>query len=185
MAIYTRRGDEGQTGLADGSAASKAWARIEALGAIDETGAAIGLARQSVSNSDIDAALLFSQQRLFNCSTILATPSRPSDVPAPSAADLAFLESAIDRLSESAGGWRGFILASGGDTAARLHLARTIARRAERRVVTLAASEPVPGAVLAFVNRLSDLLFAAAQAAAHADDVPADLWDRDATPPPL
>jgi cob(I)alamin adenosyltransferase len=183
MAIYTRRGDEGQTGLADGSAASKASARIEALGALDEAGAAIGLARQSLADSDVDAALLFAQQRLFNCSAILAAPSATSDVPLPGADDVAFLESEIDRLSEISGGWRGFTLASGGELPARLHLARTITRRAERRIVALATEESVPGEVLAFVNRLSDLLFSAAAAQVRTGNGHQDLWDKNAHPP--
>jgi cob(I)alamin adenosyltransferase len=183
MTIYTRRGDSGETGLADGSRVSKASAQIEALGALDEVGAAIGFARQAVEDPAIAATLLFAQQRLFNCGAIVAseyTAAGPG-APAVTAADVAALEAAIDRF-EGTAQWRGFTLASGGEAATRLHLARTVARRAERRLVALAATAHVLPEILAFVNRLSDLLFAAAQATAAAAGIPQDRWDPLATP---
>jgi cob(I)alamin adenosyltransferase len=183
MGIYTRRGDSGETSLADGSRTSKASVRVEAYGAVDEAAAAIGFARQAVGDATLDATLRFAQQRLFNCASAMANPS-PDDA-AISDADIAFLESAIDRLSEAAGGWRGFVLASGGEAATRLHLARTIVRRAERSADALAAEAPVDERALAFLNRLSDLLFAAARVAAAAEGAEEDLWDRAAQPPGL
>ena len=183
MGIYTRRGDTGQTGMADGSRTSKASARVEALGAIDEAAAAVGLARQAVADGELDSMLDFAQQRLLNCSTTLADSSCASS--AVSETDVAFLEAAIDRLSGESGGWRGFVLASGGEASTRLHLARTIARRAERRAVTLAEEAAVDPTVLSFLNRLSDLLFAAAGTAADLDGQVEELWDREAAPPRL
>ena len=181
MAIYTRRGDAGETGLGDGSRTGKASARVEAYGALDELGAALGFARQAIGDERIDASVRFAQQRLFNCSSALADPeSREAPV---SDADVAFLEAAIDATSAAPGAWRGFVLASGGEAATRLHLARTVARRAERRVVALAAESPVDPPVLAFLNRLSDLLFVAARAAAASDNIAEELWDREADPP--
>jgi cob(I)alamin adenosyltransferase len=183
MTIYTRRGDSGDTGLANGSRVSKASTRIEALGALDEAGAAIGFARQAVTQPDISAELLFAQQRLFNCGALIAAESAASspDSPTVTAADVAALEAAIDRL-ESGSPWQGFTIASGGEAAVRLHLARTITRRAERRLVALADAASVPADVLAFVNRLSDLLFAAARASASADGLGEESWDPRAAP---
>jgi len=183
MTIYTRRGDSGDTGLANGSRVSKASAQIEALGALDEAGAAIGFARQSVADPAIAATLLFAQQRLFNCGAIIASEYTAvgPEAPAVTAADVAVLEAAIDRLEVGAE-WRGFTIASGGEAATRLHLARTVTRRAERRLVALAATAHMLSDILAFVNRLSDLLFTAARAAAIADGTPEDRWDPLATP---
>lgn len=183
MTIYTRRGDSGDTGLADGSRVSKASAQIEALGALDEAGAAIGFARQAVDDHAIADVLLFAQQRLFNCGAIIASEytSVGPDAPAVTSADVAVLEAAIDRL-ESTSQWRGFTIASGGETATRLHLARTVTRRAERRLVALAAIAHVLPEILAFVNRLSDLLFTAARATAMAEGTPEAPWDPLATP---
>jgi cob(I)alamin adenosyltransferase len=181
MGIYTRRGDAGETGLADGTRTSKTSARVEAYGTVDEAAAAIGFARQTVADATLQATLRFTQQRLFDCSSALADPS--SGESPVSEADITFLEAAIDQLSEATGGWRGFVLASGGEAATRLHLARTITRRAERRVFSLASEAPVDAHTLAFLNRLSDLLFAAARATAAADGVEEDLWDRAAEPP--
>ena len=184
MSIYTRRGDAGDTGLADGSRTSKASARVEAYGALDEAGAAIGFARQAVKDPAVDSVLLFAQQRIFNCTSALATPTPDDSTPTVSADDVTFLESVIDRFQQASGGWRGFVLASGGEAVTRLHLARTITRRAERRVVELSSQALVQPEVLAFVNRLSDLLFAAANATAATDGSTAeDPWDRDARPP--
>ena len=183
MTLYTRRGDTGETGLGDGSRTSKASARVEAFGTLDELGASLGFARQAIEDERIDAMVRFVQQRLFNCASTLANPAA-QDAPV-SEADVAFLEAAIDALSAAPAEWRGFTLASGGEAATRLQLARTIARRAERRVVALAAEAPVDATLLAFLNRISDLLFAAARAAAVDSDLTEDLWDKDAEPPSL
>ena len=183
MGIYTRRGDGGQTGLSDGSRTSKASVRVEAYGTVDEAAAAIGLARVAVTAPVLEAALTFAQQRLFNIASALANPS--SEEPAVSEADVTFLEASIDALADATGAWRGFVLASGGEAATRLHLARTVTRRAERRVDSLASEAFVDAHSLAFLNRLSDLLFAAARSAAACDGIEEDVWDRDAEPPSL
>jgi cob(I)alamin adenosyltransferase len=181
MGIYTRGGDSGETGLGDGSRTSKASIRVEAYGTVDEAGAAIGFAQQVATDATLEATLRFAQQRLFNCASALANPS--ADGTPVSLADVVFLEAAIDRLAGEGRPWRGFVLASGGELACRLDLARTVTRRAERRVVALAAEAPVGADTLAFLNRLSDLLFAASRASAAADGAEEDLWDRDAEPP--
>jgi cob(I)alamin adenosyltransferase len=181
MAIYTRGGDSGETGLSDGTRTSKASARVEAYGALDEAGALIGFARLAVGDRSIDTALCFAQQRLFNCGAALANPGA-HDV-AVDDADVAYLERAIDALQERVGGWRGFVVASGSEASVRLHMARAVTRRAERRIVTLAEQAPVDPPLLAFVNRLSDLLFASASAAAAYDGVAEEPWLRDTRPP--
>jgi len=185
MSIYTRTGDSGQTGLVGGARVSKSSARVEACGTVDEANCSIGFARAVIDEPLVDRVLAFAQQRLFNCSSALATPEARADTPRISADDVAFLESATDVLSTRCGGFREFVLPSGSDSVARLHLARTVVRRAERRVVTLNESEPVDAHVLAFLNRLSDLLFAAASAHAAAPDCHGERWDVAAVRPEL
>jgi cob(I)alamin adenosyltransferase len=187
MTIYTRTGDAGDTALADGTRCSKASPRVEAYGAVDEANSAIGLARAATSDESIDSLLQFVQHRLFNCSANLARPGTSPFVPTPtvSAADVAFLESAIDRLGKIGGGLSGFSLEAGNDAAGRAHLARAIVRRAERRTVALAAYEPVDHQVLAFLNRLSDLLFAIAHYVNAIEGVAEEPWDPHARPPAL
>jgi cob(I)alamin adenosyltransferase len=183
MSIYTRRGDAGETGLVDGSRISKASPRVEALGALDEAVAALGLARQAVDDVQLDEILLFAQQRLFNCASALGDPE-PGEAPV-RPADVEFLERATDLLADVAGGWRGFMLPSGTKASTRLHFARTVVRRAERRLVTLASVNHVQPGILAYVNRLSDLLFSAASAAEIQAGGKPELWDPEADPPVL
>lgn len=186
MAIYTRSGDTGDTSLADGSRCSKSHPRVEAYGALDEANSALGHARAATADPDLDATLRFLQHRLFNCSSILASPAEPAEgAPAICAEDVAFLERSVDRLMDAAGPMRHFVVPAGGETASRLHVARAALRRAERRACALAATEEVDPLVLAFVNRGSDLLFAAARYAAAADDNGDEQWDPTAPTPEL
>jgi len=172
--IYTRGGDHGETSLVGGSRVPKNSARVEAYGTIDEANATIGLVRAhlavaSEDEADIDRVLDFVQHRLFNCSSRLATPpgAESEQTPSISSADIAEVEAEIDRLTAATGELEHFVLPGGSDHSARLHVARTVVRRAERRVIDLAELEPVDEHVLAFVNRLSDLLFAAARYTNH------------------
>lgn len=187
MTIYTRRGDHGDTSLADGTRVSKTSARVEAYGAVDEANSAVGFARAAVTDSELDGVLHFIQQRLFNCSSSLATPaeSRTDSTPIITAEDVALLESAIDRFTECTGPLTHFVIEAGCEAAARLQLARAVTRRAERRLVALAAQEPVDEQVSMFVNRLSDALFAAARYANHLAGVTDELWDSRAPLPSL
>jgi cob(I)alamin adenosyltransferase len=187
MTIYTRRGDEGKTSLADGSRVSKASARLEAYGTVDEANSAVGVARASTDDHTLGAVLDFVQQRLFNCSSSLATPveHRGPETPIISSEDVTFLEQAVDRFEETTGGLDHFIVETGSPTAAQLQLARAVVRRAERRVVTLAAEEAVDAQVMAFINRLSDTLFAAARYANAVDDRPEVAWDPHAERPAI
>jgi cob(I)alamin adenosyltransferase len=182
MALYTRTGDDGDTGLADGSRTSKASVRVEAYGTIDEANCAVGFARCAVTGEALDATLQFAQQRLFNCSSALARIRAHDSTPSVYPADIAVLEAAID---SQAGGtaFRGFTLPSGCEAASRLHLARTVVRRAERRTVALSQEALVDPMILAFLNRLSDLLFAAARAECLRAGTTPDVWDVNAAPP--
>ncbi len=187
MTIYTRKGDHGQTSLADGARVSKSSVRVDAYGTVDEANSAVGLARAAVTDPLLDDVLHFVQQRLFNCSSSLATPEghATENTPHIDAADVALLERAVDRFEERTGPLTHFIVEAGSESACRLHVARAIMRRAERRVVAMMAEEPVDEQVLAFVNRSSDLLFAAARYANALDGSSEELWDQHAVRPTL
>jgi cob(I)alamin adenosyltransferase len=187
MTIYTRRGDHGQTSLVDGTRVSKSSTRVEAYGTVDEANSAVGLARAAVTDPLLDDVLHFVQQRLFNCSSSLATPEGATTAATPriDPADVLVLEHAVDAFQERSGELTHFIVEAGSEAACRLHVARAIMRRAERRVVALTAEEPVDEQVLAFVNRCSDLLFAAARCANAVDGSAEELWDKNAPRPAL
>jgi cob(I)alamin adenosyltransferase len=178
--IYTRTGDQGTTGLVDGSRRAKHDARMEAIGAVDEANSALGLAVVALSGvADHLSAVVRVQNDLFDLGADLATPGEDFAtsemvlriVPAQATS----LEAQIDELNQALAPLTSFILPGGSEAAARLHLARAAVRRAERAVTALAAAEPVNPAALAYVNRLSDYLFVLARAvnASGAGDV---LW---------
>lgn len=178
--IYTRTGDKGTTGLANGERRSKADLRVEAYGCVDETNACIGLARLH-ADARIDPMLARIQNDLFDLGADLATP--PSQEPLGYeplrvvASQVTWLESAIDALNADLQPLKSFVLPGGNALSANLHLARTICRRAERIVVALTANEAerISPESLQYLNRLSDFLFVAARVANRngADDV---LW---------
>ena len=166
--LYTRLGDNGTTALAGGERVSKASARIEAGGAIDEANAWVGAAGALAYDARLKEMLTFVQHKLYACSCCLACEEGEAASPLKiTEQDVTFLEKAIDRLTAETGAIKAFVLSGGTSLAATLHLARTVVRRAERRLVALAQSEPVDASALAFVNRLSDLLFQAARYANH------------------
>lgn len=178
--IYTRSGDRGETGLVDGSRVSKDAARVEAYGALDEANAWVGAALALVEDPALVDPLTFLQHRLFNCCSNLATPPGSKfEPPTVSDADVAFLEASIDRFEAATGTLTHFVLPGGGCAAGMLHVARTVCRRAERRIVTLGALEPVDAGVLKLVNRASDFLFAAARLANRLENRPDVAWDQD------
>lgn len=187
MTIYTRAGDGGQTSLADGTRIAKGSPRVEAYGTVDEANSHVGFARAATADPVLDEVLHFMQQRLFNCSSNLATPAehRSEHTPVISEDDIAFLESAIDRFMKAAGPLEHFVIPAGGETSSRIHLARTIVRRAERRADALASTEEVDPQVLCFLNRSSDVLFAAARYAAAAQDFGDEQWNPAAPIPAL
>lgn len=185
MTIYTRRGDSGDTSLAGGARVRKDSIRVEAYGAVDEANSCVGLARAAVTDEFLGGVLRFIQHRLFNCSSQLASesPPEPGSPLLVTADDLAVLERAVDRFEERTGAPAGFVLEGGCETAARLHVARAVVRRAERRVVALTAQAEVDANTLSFLNRLSDALFAAARYANALERAPEETWDVDASPP--
>jgi cob(I)alamin adenosyltransferase len=179
--IYTRTGDDGTTGLVDGSRTDKHAARMEAIGAVDEANSAIGLAVAGTAGGSSwhSAALTRIQNDLFDLGADLATPGddfTPSEMVLRIVArQVDWLEAGIDALNEDIPPLTSFILPGGSEAAARTHVARACVRRAERAMTALAAEAPVNPAALAYVNRLSDYLFVLARAmnAAGSGDV---LW---------
>jgi len=166
--IYTRTGDDGTTGLVDGSRLPKHAARMEAIGAVDEANSALGLCSVELAQSDHAALLTRIQNDLFDLGADLATPG---DDFAPSEMTLRivqsqvdWLEGEIDRLNAAMAPLTSFILPGGSEAAARVHIARASVRMAERRAVALAEADPVNPAAMAYLNRLSDLLFVLARA---------------------
>jgi cob(I)alamin adenosyltransferase len=172
--IYTRTGDDGTSGLVDGSRRAKHDPRFEAIGAVDEANSTLGWAALAVADG---AEIGRIQNDLFDLGADLATPGEdfePSEmvlriVPA----QVTWLEQRIDAANEALEPLRSFILPGGSEGAARLHQARTATRRAERAATALAATEPVNPAALAYLNRLSDYLFVCARVANGGRD---PLW---------
>ncbi|MGD9737832.1 MAG: cob(I)yrinic acid a,c-diamide adenosyltransferase [Bauldia sp.] len=168
--IYTRTGDDGSTSIVGGSRLSKGDLRIEAIGAVDETNAAIGVARvHSYGAIEIDVILGRAQNDLFDLGADLATPLVDNEAAGAalrvSDDQVARLESEIDELNEALAPLRSFVLPGGKALAAALHVARTVARRAERDMVRLLAEpgETLSPPAIRYINRLSDLLFVAAR----------------------
>ncbi len=169
--IYTKTGDDGTTALGTGERRPKDDLRIEAYGTVDETNAAVGLARAELSPefADLDAMLAAIQNDLFDLGAELATPDDGKEKDFEPlrlvATQVERVERDIDKLNASLAPLRSFVLPGGSRAAAALHLARTIARRAERLMVTLARKEPdrVGRPALVYMNRLSDFLFVASR----------------------
>ena len=169
MKIYTRTGDTGETALFGGTRVRKDDARVDAYGEVDELNAWLGLARASRLDADVDAEVVQLQRDLFALGARLADPAEQiADRVAKTSlgdAETARLERLIDRLEADLPPLRRFILAGGSPAGAALHVARTVCRRAERRIVAL--QPPVDPALVRYVNRLSDLLFVLARAVNH------------------
>lgn len=169
--IYTRTGDDGTTALASGERRRKSDLRVAAYGTVDETNACIGLARLHTAGAhpDLDAKLGRIQNDLFDLGADLANPTPDEAAARPAlrivAAQVARLEAEIDEMNKSLDPLRSFVLPGGSPAAASLHLARTVARRAERLIVELAAAERVNAEASRYMNRVSDLLFVAARKA--------------------
>lgn len=175
MKIYTKTGDDGETGLWGGLRVAKDALRVHAYGTVDECNAAVGLARAAGPEAELDAILAQVQSQLFVVGADLATPGEAASIPRVGEAEVSFLEGAIDALEATLEPLRQFILPGGAPAAAHLHLARTVCRRAERWAVSLSREEPCNPQVGVYLNRLSDFLFVAARAAnarAGAADVP-------------
>jgi cob(I)alamin adenosyltransferase len=176
--IYTRTGDAGETSLFDGTRVSKADPRVDAYGEVDELNAWLGLARSASLARDLDDEIDQIQRDLFALGARLADPAAKIAARVTKAtvtdADVARLEGLIDRLETELPPLRRFILAGGNPPGAALHVARSVCRRAERRMVAL---EPPPDAVLVrYINRLSDLLFVLARAVNRRAGVAETEW---------
>ena len=176
--IYTRGGDKGKTSLGDGKRVAKHDLRVAAYGSTDEANAAIGLARLHCSGA-LDEMLARLQNDLFDLGADLCRPRGDEDEkPALriTAEQVVRLEGEIDAVNAKLGALKSFVLPGGTPAAAHLHLARTICRRAERRVVVITRISEVSPASVIFLNRLSDLLFAMARRANHDAGVPDVPW---------
>jgi len=185
--VYTRRGDQGDTGLAGGQRVPKDSARIEAYGTVDELNAFLGAARATATEllpghtrlASLIDTLLRVQHELFNLGSILAT--LPEDVHPKQARvteeDIERLESEMDTMNGELPGLRSFVLAGGSRLDAELHVCRTVCRRAERLVVALSRREAVPPESVRYLNRLSDALFVWARWAAHVTGAAETLWN--------
>lgn len=173
MPIYTGRGDEGETDLHGGTRVSKTDPRIEAYGTVDEVNALLGTVLPS-GHDDVDGELRAVQNHLHIVQASLANPDPEPDEDAPSIGEehVATLEGWIDRHDDDLEPLDRFILPGGSAIGARLHHARAVSRRAERRVIALARGEPIDGTVVVYLNRLSDYLFTAARTVNARDGVP-------------
>ncbi len=169
--VYTRTGDAGETSLVDGSRVSKDDLRVAAYGEVDELNSVLGLARAWTEDEEIAAILEGMQNDLFTVGADLATPLG-TDVPRVSQEMVDQQEQLIDRLLEELEPLREFILPGGTNVGAALHLARAIARRAERGVVTLGARDELNANCLRYLNRASDLLFVLARVANRRSGTP-------------
>lgn len=172
--IYTRTGDAGTTGLGDGSRTDKDAARVEAYGTVDELNATIGMLLAHELPPAIAEALVEIQHNLFDLGGELCVPGYSALVPA----QVSWLEQVLDAHNAELPPLEEFILPGGGPAAATCHLARTVCRRAERRVHTLARHESVNPQGLAYLNRLSDLLFVLGRVLARREGGSEVLWQR-------
>ena len=189
--VYTKFGDHGDTMLSSGDTVGKDSLRVAAYGEVDELNSVLGLLRVEVQRapaetseradflSGLDATLARIQQELFDLGAELAEPGATAGKARLCVTDddITRLEHELDALNEPLSPLTSFILPGGGPVGATAHLARTVCRRAERQAVTLSRSEPVRGEALRYLNRLSDLLFVVARAAAQRLGHPEVLWD--------
>lgn len=187
--VYTKFGDAGETMLASGDTVSKSSDRVEAYGEVDELNATVGLLRLELSRAGtcsdaafpatLDSMMARVQQELFNLGAELATAAPESDPPKLRVDDrhIEALEHDIDALNEPLEPLESFILPGGGPVGSAAHLCRTVCRRAERRVVALTAQAYVRPQAQRYLNRLSDLMFVVARAAAKAYGADEVLWD--------
>ena len=179
MKIYTKTGDAGETSLFDKTRVRKSDPRVEAYGEVDELNACLGLARAAGVGGELAAVIEDIQKDLFALGARLADPAAKIAARVTKAtiteAHVERLEQAIDRLETELPPLRRFILPGGSLPGASLHLARTVCRRAERRVVSLGSDEVEP-IVVVYLNRLSDLLFVMARAVNHRSGIPETEW---------
>jgi len=173
--IYTRTGDDGSTGLGDGSRVRKDSARVNAYGTVDELNSVIGMLLAQDTGEDIGECLTQIQHDLFDLGGELCIPGMAMVFDA----DITRLENVLDRFNDDLPPLKDFILPGGGMAASTCHLARTVCRRAEREVVTLAEHESVRAEATRYLNRLSDLLFVLARVLARRSGHGEVLWQHE------
>lgn len=173
--LYTRTGDTGQTGLLGGLRAPKTAARFDAIGTLDELNAQLGLAMTQLDEGDVQTHLEAIQADIFTLGAYLADPYAKATSPF-GTQRIAELEATIDRWQEETPALLAFILPGGTTASAQLHVARAVARRAERVILKLHDEEALHPNVPAYLNRLSDLLFAAARLVAHRAGATETVW---------
>ena len=171
--IYTRTGDDGSTGLGDGSRVGKDSARVEAYGTVDEANSCIGVLLAADVPEDVRGLLVRVQHQLFDLGGELCIPGHAAIIDA----DIDALEQQLDHYNQDLPPLKDFILPAGGEAAARCHLARTIVRRAERVTVALSRVESVRGQAVRYLNRLSDLLFVLARVLARSAGQGEVIWE--------
>ena len=173
--IYTKTGDDGTTGLGDGTRVAKDCARVCAYGTVDEANSALGLLLANDLPAEMHELLTAVQHQLFDLGGELCIPGHA----AIDDADVERLEQHLDRYNEALPPLKDFILPGGGEAAARCHVARTVVRRAEREAVTLSHHDAVRPQAIRYLNRLSDLLFVLARVLARADGQGEVLWNHE------
>lgn len=183
MKLYTRHGDDGTTGLFGGQRVDKDSLRVAAYGLVDELNSALGLARCACGHDELTRIIDRLQPELFVLGANLCMPpgQRSDHIPPLSDQQVARLETTIDAVCEPLPAMRYFILPGGCELAARLHVARTTCRAAERAAVGLARAEPVDPPAIQYLNRLSDLLFAMARRANQLEGIEDVPWKPDST----
>jgi cob(I)alamin adenosyltransferase len=174
--VYTKAGDGGQTSLVGGARVSKACPRVDAYGDVDELSSLIGLARAMPQDDEVDDVLGLIQNDLFTLGADMASPSE-IEVPRIDESFITKLEGLADRFLAELEPLKEFILPGGSQAGAALHLARTVARRAERRAVALSEKEDLNPQAIVYLNRLSDLLFILARAVNRRAGVPEKMTD--------
>ncbi|MBF6025844.1 cob(I)yrinic acid a,c-diamide adenosyltransferase [Lysobacter niastensis] len=173
--IYTKTGDDGTTGLGDGSRVAKDSARVAAYGTVDEANSCIGLVLASDVPDEVRTLLTTVQHQMFDLGGELCIPGHAAIFDA----DVERLEQHLDAFNEALPPLKDFILPGGGEAAARCHIARTVVRRAEREAVSLARLETVRPEAIRYLNRLSDLLFVLARVLARASGHGEVLWQHE------
>ncbi len=180
--IYTKSGDDGTTGLVGGNRVKKNDIRLEAYGTVDELNASLGLLRSCNLSGDVSQLLVKIQNKLFNIGSLLASDEKgrkfTSDLSITSN-DVKLLENSIDFYEQSLPELTHFILPGGEETSALCHIARTVCRRAERRILDFAELNPVQPEIVQYINRLSDLLFVLARKLANENNSEELKWNKD------
>lgn len=194
--VYTKTGDQGDTGLVGNVRVPKDDPRVEAYGTVDELSSLLGWVRSELQRTPnnnqaaiglLDRHLDFLQHQLFDLGSILATRNEDRGPGTPTLGDTAagYLESLIDAYNADLGPLKDFVLPGGNAAVAAVHVARCVARRAERRVYTLHRVEPLECGEIVYLNRLSDLLFVLARWVARTTNASENLWRKNPEPPPL